>query len=221
MSTCNSSRLLHGDENPRGPGFQEREIACSVNGRYAAGPQEIFRGSFAQLETPAPLIEEADFEIDLWIWPTLPGHGPQGILSWRAPDCADGLVLALEGSGRVVAQSGTREILRCREPLMSRVWARIRLEGRGSRFRLEVSPRDYSPRYETADVREATFNGDSRLFGRCLTLAATHVDAARKATSASRGLQRQDCEAPPPLGGRDAMRIRLFDRTAGAPTHRR
>ena len=28
-------------------------------------------------------------------------------------------------------------------------------------------------------MREATFNGDSRLFGRCLTLAATHVDAAR------------------------------------------
>lgn len=170
-------RLLHGDENPRGPGFQEREIASSADGRHAAGPQEIYRGSFAQLETPAPLIEEAEFEIDLWIWPTLSGHGPQGILSWRAPDCLDGLVLALEEEGRVVARSGTREILRCREPLTSRVWARVRLEGRRSRFRLEVAPRDHSPRHETADAREAAFDGGSPLFGRRLTLAATHVDA--------------------------------------------
>ena len=74
-------RLLHGDENPLGPGFQEREIASSVDGRHAAGPQEIFRGSFAELETPAPLLEAADFELDLWIWPTRRGHGSQGILS--------------------------------------------------------------------------------------------------------------------------------------------
>ena len=54
-------RLLHGDENPNGPGFQEREISSSIDGRHTAGPQEIFRGSFAELETPLPLIERDDF----------------------------------------------------------------------------------------------------------------------------------------------------------------
>ena len=71
-------RLLHGDENPRGPGFQEREISSSIDGRHAAGPQEIFRGSFAELETTAQLIERDDFEIDLWIWPTRPEHRQPG-----------------------------------------------------------------------------------------------------------------------------------------------
>jgi N,N-dimethylformamidase len=168
-------RLLQGDENPRGPGFQEREISSSVDGRHAAGPQEIFRGSFAQLETPAPLLDEDDFEIDLWIWPTRPALGAQGLLSWRAPDCAHGLCLALDESGRVVAQSGTREIVRSREALASRAWVRIRLEGRRSRFNLAITPRDYSPRYETPDVCEG-FDGGRPLFGRHLTIAAASVD---------------------------------------------
>jgi hypothetical protein len=79
-------RLLHGDENPAGPGFQEREIASSVDGRHPAGRQEIFRGSFAELETPTPLLDDDNFEIDLWIWPTRPGLGAQGLLSWCARD---------------------------------------------------------------------------------------------------------------------------------------
>jgi N,N-dimethylformamidase len=74
-------RLLHGHENPLGPGFQEREIASSVDGRHVAEPQEIFRGSFAEVDTPTPLVDATEFELDLWIWPTRRGHGSQGILS--------------------------------------------------------------------------------------------------------------------------------------------
>lgn len=127
-------RLLHGDENPRGPGFQEREISSSIDGRHAAGPQKIFRGSFAELETPPRLIERDDFEIDLWIWPTRPSIGRQGIISRRAPECPEGLCLALDETGRVIAQSGTREVVRARQPLASRAWVRIRLQGRGRRL---------------------------------------------------------------------------------------
>jgi N,N-dimethylformamidase len=169
-------RLLHGDENPRGPGFQEREISSSIDGRHAAGPQEIFRGSFAELETPPRFIERDDFEIDLWIWPTRPSIGRQGIISWRAPECPEGLCLALDETGRVVAQSGTREVVRAREPLACRAWVRIRLRGRGGRFELSITPRDYSPRYEAPDVCDA-LHGEDLLFGRHLTIAATSVDS--------------------------------------------
>jgi N,N-dimethylformamidase len=170
-------RLFHGDENPRGPGFQEREIASAVDGRYRAGPQEIFRGSFAQVETPPPLIESASFDIDFWIWPTRPGHDPQGLLSWRAPDCPNGLLLAMDDTGRIVARSGAREIIRSREPLATRVWAHIRLERGRAEFKLTVTPRDYSPRYGAPDFSEVAYDHADPLFGGPLIIAAASVDS--------------------------------------------
>jgi N,N-dimethylformamidase len=170
-------RLFHGDENPRGPGFQEREIASSVDGRYQAGRQEIFRGSFAQAETPAPLVDDADFDIDLWIWPTRLGDDAQGLLSWHAPDCANGLLLALDDAGRIVAKSGAREIVRSRESLASRVWAHVRLERGRAGFKLTVTPRDYSPRYNAPDISGAAYDHAGQLFGGHLTIAASRVDS--------------------------------------------
>ena len=213
-------RLLHGDENPRGPGFQEREISSSIDGRHAAGPQEIFRGSFAELETTARLIERDDFEIDLWIWPTRPSIGSQGIISWRAPECPEGLCLALEETGRVVVQSGTREIVRSRGPLARRAWVRIRLHGRGGRFELSITPRDYSPRYERAGrLRRIARRGSPvrATFDDCRLFRRFH----RKPASAFPCFQWQDCEALASFSRRDAMRVRLCDRAARAPPDRR
>ena len=187
-------RLLHGDENPRGPGFQEREISSSIDGRHAAGPQEIFRGSFAELETPLRLIERDDFEIDLWIWPTRPSIGRQGIISWRAPECPEGLCLALDETGRVIAQSGTREVVRARQPLAGRAWVRIRLQGRGGRIRALHHPSRLFPALRCGgrlrriarrgSPFRATFD-DCRHFGR--TRSEAGVGLSRFSTARFRG----------------------------------
>ena len=169
-------RLLHGDENPAGPGFQEREIASSVDGRHPAGRQEIFRGSFAELETPTPLLDDDNFEIDLWIWPTRPGLGAQGLLSWCAPN-RNSLLVALDDVGRVAACIGSREIIRSRESLASRVWTHVRLQRNLAHFKLTVAPRDFSPRYGAKDVSEATFDDGGPLFGRRLIIAAANADS--------------------------------------------
>ena len=212
-------RLLHGDENPRGPGFQEREISSSIDGRHAAGPQEIFRGSFAELETPPRFIERDDFETDLWIWPTRPSIGRQGIISWRAPECPEGLCLALDETGRVVAQSGTREVVRAREPLACRAWVRIRLRGRGGRFELSITPRDYSPRYEAPDVCDA-LHGEDLLFGRHLTIAATSVDSIGSRRRPFQVFNGKIARLLASFNRRDEMRVRLCDRVARAPPDR-
>jgi N,N-dimethylformamidase len=169
-------RLLHGDENPAGPGFQEREIASSVDGHHPAGRQEIFRGSFAELETPTPLLDDDNFEIDLWIWPTRPGLGAQGLLSWCAPN-RNSLLVALDDVGRVAACIGSREIIRSRESLASRVWTHVRLQRNLAHFKLTVAPRDFSPRYGAKDVSEATFDDGGPLFGRRLIIAAANADS--------------------------------------------
>ncbi|MGO8835698.1 MAG: N,N-dimethylformamidase beta subunit family domain-containing protein [Roseiarcus sp.] len=170
-------RLLHGDENPRGPGFLEIKIASSVDGRHAAGPRQIHRGSFALLETEQPLLEETGFRIDCWVWPTLPGAGSQGLISWRAPDSPAGLCLALDEHGRVIALSGDRELVGSREALAPRAWAHIELAALNGRLSLSVAPRDFSPRHAEPDRGETIGPlGGAPLFGRRLSIAAADAE---------------------------------------------
>lgn len=39
-------RLIHGDENPDGPGFKEQEVHTSMNGKYSGRVQTIHSGSY-------------------------------------------------------------------------------------------------------------------------------------------------------------------------------
>jgi N,N-dimethylformamidase len=176
-------RLLHGDEDPRGPGFQEREILTCPGVRVKAGPQEIYKGSFALLETPAPLLDDNDFGIDFWLWPTLPGAAPQGLLSWRSADRPSALCVDLDESGRVSVEADGRKLLNSREPLAKRSWAHVTITGRAGRLGLSVTPRDFSPRYQTLDVAEVALDAKQPLFGPRMIIAAGDVEdfGARRA----------------------------------------
>lgn len=39
-------RLIHGDPNPKGPGFKEEVIPTNVTGDYKGGLQKIYPGSY-------------------------------------------------------------------------------------------------------------------------------------------------------------------------------
>jgi len=134
-------------KNPRGPGFREVEIASSVDGRHVAARQQIYQGSFALLETEHALLEQECFMLDLWIWPTLPDGGSQGLLSWRAEDTPAALCLALDAAGRVVARSDDRELIRSREALaLPAPGFASDLEGRDRRLFLSVAPARFCAR---------------------------------------------------------------------------
>ena len=180
-STCSSSGCFTATKIRAGRAFRSGKSRRSVDGRHAAGPQEIFRGSFAQLETPAPLIEEADFEIDLWIWPTLPATARKAFSPGARPNARTGFALRWTrrvGSSR---RAATREIMRSREPLAPRAWARIRLAGASARLSSSrSSPRDYSPRYEAGGSWRDGCLAARRCSDGDLTIAAADVELDRK-----------------------------------------
>ena len=39
-------RLIHGDENPKGPGYKEELIQTSANGEYPGRKQSLLKGSY-------------------------------------------------------------------------------------------------------------------------------------------------------------------------------
>ena len=88
-------RLIHGDPNPNGPGFKEVEVVSASDGTYPGREQAIHTGSFVQVDHAAPLNLRDEFTIAAWIMPTLPGRGPQGIVSKFVAASQSGYILQL------------------------------------------------------------------------------------------------------------------------------
>ena len=100
-------RLIHGDENPEGPGFVEREIDAPVNGTHAVAKQHIQLGSFVRVADPAERLAPSG-PVTLWayIWPRTPADGRQGILTrWQSAD-GSGYALGISEDGALEFRVG-------------------------------------------------------------------------------------------------------------------
>jgi N,N-dimethylformamidase len=103
-------RLLHGDPNPAGPGFKEQPIPTPAAGTYAGRTQAYRHGSFVRVPDSAALRQVVSFTIGVWLCPTTPMAGVQGLLGTWSPeqigfqlvvDQTGALALWLGGAGEV------------------------------------------------------------------------------------------------------------------------
>ena len=60
-------RLVHGDENPLGPGFKEEEIPTPVDGQYPGREQAIHAGSYVIVPDQAALRLTGSFTLQAWV----------------------------------------------------------------------------------------------------------------------------------------------------------
>ena len=90
-------RIIHGDENPAGPGTKEEVIAHEVAGEYTGVEQRIHPGSYAIVE-PFPALPA--FTLRAWVYPTRIEAGVQGILTrWAGTSEAGfGLFVGADGA---------------------------------------------------------------------------------------------------------------------------
>ena len=121
-------RLRCGDENPEGPGFQEKLIKSSASKSYKGRKQTIHAGSFACVASAPALEGLKSFTLQAYIWPTTPAKGTQGIISyWREVPKKTGLALIItkrDGSLAVCLgdDAGKIEIINTGKPLVAREW---------------------------------------------------------------------------------------------------
>jgi N,N-dimethylformamidase len=85
-------KLIHGDTQPAGPGFQEREVASDADGTYPLVTQPSQHGSYGRLGAAAPILGDGAVSLCAMVCPTRP-LGDQPVLS--AWDAATGTGIAL------------------------------------------------------------------------------------------------------------------------------
>ncbi len=103
-------RLIHGDANPKGPGFKEEVIETPVNAEYSGRLQPIHAGSHVLIEDPDGLLNVGGaLTVHAFIMPTTPARGTQGIVTRCDPERRMGWALVIDERGRLALWLGDGE----------------------------------------------------------------------------------------------------------------
>jgi N,N-dimethylformamidase len=120
-------RLIHGDENPAGPGFKIEEVRRVDRTTVRVSPQPTYPGSCMVAEGVWEAAPQS-LTLEVHVWPTTPECGRhQGLISLRGAN-GDMLALALGVDGRLELITGSAGVeTRCAtvERLATRTWYRI------------------------------------------------------------------------------------------------
>ena len=119
-------RLIHGDENPAGPGFVEQPVASDIERDWPARRQYVQKGNFLRVADPDGVLAVAGaVTLHAYIFPTLPGGGRQVILGRWSVDGTTGYALGINGSGRLefwVGNGAAADAVAAEVPLMAQIW---------------------------------------------------------------------------------------------------
>ena len=120
-------RLIHGDENPKGPGFKEEIVSAPVNGKYPGRKQAAHCGSYVLVQDHESLSRLNNLTLQAWICPSIPQKGDlQGLFSkwWATDPVGYGLSLGPDGDLelRIGDQTGHVHSLQTGKALQANQW---------------------------------------------------------------------------------------------------
>lgn len=172
-------RLIHGDENPKGPGFKEEIVRSDLDGVHAGKEQVIRKGSYGVVDLGGLLDDLESFTLSFWVCPTLPGPGEQGMVSFHAPSKQAGLGLYLTPDGFVECRQGDAPALRSGKRLTVGEWYQVRVsvEAAAGRLALEVASGRWQPSHSAPDRVEVPLSSRYRPGDAPLLFAAGWIEA--------------------------------------------
>ena len=133
-------RLIHGDENPEGPGFVEEKINTNFQKNIKVERQYTQLGSYAVVKDDKDILQNlSDFSIYAFVYPTMTfgnrfnseeklkssGKGRQTILgTWSVTD-NKGYGLGINNEGHLEFWIGNGKVIdqiKCEVPIVSNFW---------------------------------------------------------------------------------------------------
>ena len=102
-------RLIHGDDNPRGPGSKIDDLDSATNGEYPGRVQKLHPGSFVVVPDDPRLRLDGSFTIQAWIYPTTTDKGLQGVVAKWDCETGTGYGLFVDEHGAVSLRVGGGE----------------------------------------------------------------------------------------------------------------
>jgi N,N-dimethylformamidase len=119
-------RLIHGNPDPKGPGFKEADIPSDFAGEYPGVEQSLRPGSYVRVDSHEALELPRGFAVAAWIWPTLPGEKEQTVIARWSDTDQRGFALILDERGSLALRLGaggdSAVTVSGSEPLTARTW---------------------------------------------------------------------------------------------------
>lgn len=120
-------RLIHGDENPEGPGFIEREVDHPVNRDWPVQRQYTQKGNYLTVADPAGRLALAgrSFTLYTFVWPGMPQAGRQVLLGRWDLSTQRGAALGINAQGLLefwVGNGQQVDAIAAEVPLQAQLW---------------------------------------------------------------------------------------------------
>jgi N,N-dimethylformamidase len=183
--TAELFRLVHGDNNPDGPGFRRVRVPSSVDGTYPGAHQVIAAGSYVRVPNTTGLDLTEGFSVQAWVWPTTPAKvGGQAIVAGSP----HGFVFGLDDTGRLSLELGGERVTDTGEPLTRWRWAFVAVTCDAASGEVRLYHASAEPGTEQAVHRHAgTLQAGLAARPTELLLAARGVDAERRPAAVFNG----------------------------------
>ena len=119
-------RVIHGDINPSGPGYRDAPVPLDLGGPFKGRYQPIHAGSFGVVNAKPLFPAKSSLGLQAFVFQTLPGRGPQTILSRQDPQSGIGFRLYLDPEGaaalEVTAGGEKGGVVATGAPLIAERW---------------------------------------------------------------------------------------------------
>lgn len=122
-------RIICGDDNPAGPGVKEAVFAADIAGTYPGRKQDIRAGSYVCVPANPTLNAVRSFTVQVFVWPTTPDKGCQGLVTKWDKAAGSGFALIIDAQGCVALQisdgKGGITTVSTERPMLARRWYRV------------------------------------------------------------------------------------------------
>ena len=153
-------RLIHGDQNPRGPGLRTVPIPSTIDGVYRGRHQPIHTGSYIQIDNCENEFAARGLTIIVWLKATTPGTHDQGVVTLWDSQASLGIGLFVNSKtqtleGRVSLKDGSLAVVTSSRHLSPLEWRFAALSFDPSTRRLDLRTKGcgiHSPERTTESI---------------------------------------------------------------------